>query len=644
MTTKRKLNVFVTIILALVGFVIFPIASVHATCPADIFAYWPLDEVTPGAYEDFIKGNDGAGSNSPAAATGRVSGAQSFDSTNSEQIEVLADNSFDWQADESFSIEVWVNTPATNIPAATESKVIVGRGGGSGDSLQWWIGINDEGLPTFILVDSAGNDPGSGNRLIGVGTAPDDSIADGQWHHVVAVRDKAASADGDIILYVDGDEKGRKSFDYAADFSSADAPITIGAIAGTLFFDGLIDEVALYDRALLPDEIIARRDAGLTGTGVCAGAAPFTPFPDDTISLWPLDEVTPGAYADAFDGNDGVGSVNPPDPATGLVSATGTDGAQSFDSTNSEQIEVLADNSFDWQADESFSIEVWVNTPATNIPAAGQSKVIVGRGGGSGDSLQWWIGINDEGLPTFVLLDSAGNDPGPGNRLIGVGTAPADSIADGQWHHVVAVRDKAASADGDIILYVDGDEKGRKTYNYAADFRSVDAPITIGSIAGTLYFDGLIDEVALYDRALDGPEIITHRDAGLGGNSVTSLRPEPLAAAGADQTVVENTPVTLDGSGSSDAGGAIVSFLWEQVGTPPVTLTNAATQTATFTAPSVDAAGAVLTFQLTVTDNDGLTHTDTVDVTVEDSTTTTPPPTTTSGGGGGGGCFINSMF
>ena len=44
-----------------------------------------------------------------------------------------------------------------------------------------------------------------------------------------------------------------------------------------------------------------------------------------------------------------------------------------------------------------------------------------------------------------------------------------------------------------------------------------------------------------------------------------------------------------------------------------VTLTDAtATATATFTAPDVAAAGETLTFKLTVTDDDGLTDSDTV--------------------------------
>jgi hypothetical protein len=94
----------------------------------------------------------------------------------------------------------------------------------------------------------------------------------------------------------------------------------------------------------------------------------------------------------------------------------------------------------------------------------------------------------------------------------------------------------------------------------------------------------------------------------------------PEADADDTQTVTEAATVTLDGSNSSDPNGTIGSYLWEQLpGGSLVQLNNAATDTATFTAPVVAAAGETLTFQLTVTNNDGLVSSDTVDVFVVDS-------------------------
>ena len=89
----------------------------------------------------------------------------------------------------------------------------------------------------------------------------------------------------------------------------------------------------------------------------------------------------------------------------------------------------------------------------------------------------------------------------------------------------------------------------------------------------------------------------------------------PVADAGADQSVKEGVTVNLDGSGSSDSDGTIATYAWTQIGTPSVTLTGADTATPSFTAPTV-AANTTLTFQLEVTDNDGQSDTDTVQITV----------------------------
>lgn len=105
----------------------------------------------------------------------------------------------------------------------------------------------------------------------------------------------------------------------------------------------------------------------------------------------------------------------------------------------------------------------------------------------------------------------------------------------------------------------------------------------------------------------------------------------PTANAGADQTVTEGATVTVNGTGT-DSDGSIASYRWQQLSGPSVALANSAAASTTFTAPSVDSDSS-LTLQLTVTDNLGQSASDTVTITVRNST---PPP---SSGGGGGGCL-----
>ncbi len=605
----------------LLSLTFLPAISTYAICPDDIFAYWKLDEPTPsgpnGTYADFVKGNAGTGGVNPTAATGIINGAQAFNGTDT-RINVPADNSFNWQSNESFSIEFWMKTDGI---APAEDQAIIGRDDVPATGLNWWVGIhNTDGLVSFILRETNG----SGGILSGVGTI---SLSDGIWHHVVAVRDNSTA---DNIIYVDGIEQGRVNHTYGAGFGSATAALNIGWLLSNSvsYFDGLIDEIALYDRALSAAEIQEHRDAGLAGDDYCSGVASFVPFPDDTISLWQLDEPTPktaiGTYEDAFNGNTATGNVNPTATA-GIVN-----GAQAFNRANATQINVPADNSFDWQSNESFSVEFWVKID-TGTPSTDQ--VIVGRNDLPTTGLNWWIGVEGvDGTPgnvSFILRETNGF----GRELSGVGNI---SLADGAWHHVVAVRDESTD---DNVIYVDGIEQGRVNHNYVTKFGSATAELNIGWLdTGTgFHFDGLIDEVALYDRALSQVEIQEHHDAGRLGNGIDTLRPEPIADAGTDQTVTEATLVTLDGSNSSDADGAIVSHLWEQTGGVAVTLTTVPPDKATFAAPDVAAAGETLTFQLTVTDEDGQSSMDTISVNDSDSTGG-------GGGGGGGGCFITTGF
>lgn len=98
----------------------------------------------------------------------------------------------------------------------------------------------------------------------------------------------------------------------------------------------------------------------------------------------------------------------------------------------------------------------------------------------------------------------------------------------------------------------------------------------------------------------------------------------PVANAGPDQSVRTNGAITLNGAGSSDSDGSIASFSWVQTAGSTVILSGADTASPSFTAPG---AAQTLTFQLTVTDNEGATGVDTVNVTVRANS-------------GGGGCVL----
>ncbi len=97
--------------------------------------------------------------------------------------------------------------------------------------------------------------------------------------------------------------------------------------------------------------------------------------------------------------------------------------------------------------------------------------------------------------------------------------------------------------------------------------------------------------------------------------SVTYVNSPPVADAGPDLIVLERSTVTLAGSGE-DSDGTIASYQWGLNFGPPITLVDADTATARFTAPKWSSLTADFTIILTVTDDLGATASDEVKITI----------------------------
>lgn len=91
----------------------------------------------------------------------------------------------------------------------------------------------------------------------------------------------------------------------------------------------------------------------------------------------------------------------------------------------------------------------------------------------------------------------------------------------------------------------------------------------------------------------------------------------PVADAGGDSTVYQGQPFRLDGSGSFDPDGGTVSYRWLQTGGKAVGGSDLASMSPEVIAPFVAPAGEELRFRLTVTDDGGLSATDSVNIKVE---------------------------
>ena len=324
------------------------------------------------------------------------------------------------------------------------------------------------------------------------------------WQHVAAVFIPGTG----VRFYKNGQEVATLSIDFedSPNDNGGDANVTIGqnpAFGGTEFFDGLIDEVTVYGRPLSAAEILAVYLAGsqgkcqndADGDGVldpddgCPGTPQGTlvnaagcpdgqcmPPPTNMVSWWPGD----GTPDDIQGSNHGVLIGN-------LGFAPGQVGqAFSFDGVD-DYVELPA--SFPNVVDFTFS--AWVHWSGG---AAFQR--IFDFGQGFTNSPYMFLTPRD----SSDQLRFAITNNGPGSEThLKTALLPA-----GQWVHV------AVTLEGDTgRLWVNGELKDTQTITLNPS-DVVGANTWLGrsqNHTADPLFDGLLDEVTVYDRALSAAEI-----------------------------------------------------------------------------------------------------------------------------------------
>ncbi|MBU1171017.1 MAG: right-handed parallel beta-helix repeat-containing protein [Proteobacteria bacterium] len=156
-------------------------------------------------------------------------------------------------------------------------------------------------------------------------------------------------------------------------------------------------------------------------------------------------------------------------------------------------------------------------------------------------------------------------------------------------------------------------------------WEQINGPVVTLSDAESIYPDFTVPDV-IEDESFVFQLTVTNMDGLVSVDTVTVNtgweNQKPVADAGIDQDVSDGAQVILDASSSFDADDGIVTWAFLQTSGTPVTLTTSnETKQARFTAPAVTGpVDEVLIFQVTVTDTGGLSDSDTVLVTVSDST------------------------
>jgi len=198
-----------------------------------IVAYWKLNETAGAVAED----------DSPNGYDGTL-----MNMDDSDWVEGVYGNALDFDGlDDYVKISGYkgVTGTASRTCAAwikTDSGDEILSWGGDGTGEKWTFRVQSGGL---IRLEVSGG-------AIGGSTI----VNDGFWHHVAAVFLNDGTPDvSDVKLYVDGIEESTTSAGQAINTAGVyDVKIGIFGSSGR-YFNGLIDDVRIYDRALSQDEI-----------------------------------------------------------------------------------------------------------------------------------------------------------------------------------------------------------------------------------------------------------------------------------------------------------------------------------------------------------------------------------------------------
>jgi len=272
----------------------------------------------------------------------------------------------------------------------------------------------------------------------------------------------------------------------------------IGSEQGNNFFKGRIDEVEIFERALSANEISSIFMADHFGKCKCV-----TP-PDNMVDWWPFDETT-GSAAQDISGFNNVGTyVNGPTPSAGMVA-----GALCLDGVN-DYVEVADHPEINFFGDcfadaaEDFSIDAWVRT----TQSSGLAVILDKRTNVNQVPVGYHLFLSGGRLGFQMAVAS-----GFANFI-----APTSSpnVANGSWNLVTVAVHRCRFAEG--RLYVNGTLV--LTFNPLSGELSNTAKLNIGRRDPALvasYFNGCIDELEIFKRALTGNEVQAIFNAGSSG-------------------------------------------------------------------------------------------------------------------------------
>ncbi len=213
--------------------------------PSGMISWWPAD----GDASDLVASNHGTLQNGATFAPGMVDQAFSFDGVD----DYVSTDDVDLPS--TFTIDAWIY-PNTL------------------DGVQYILSKDDDFLRSYYFCfDNGGKLVGSVKNTAGEFTqyrTTDIVLSIGQWQHVVMTYDGSLGDDQKMGFYVNGQNVAAthiSSYDHGGTPENNDLIVKLGIYGnGTGSpFNGLIDEVEVFNRVLAAGEIAALSNAGSAG-------------------------------------------------------------------------------------------------------------------------------------------------------------------------------------------------------------------------------------------------------------------------------------------------------------------------------------------------------------------------------------------
>jgi hypothetical protein len=523
---------------------------------------------------DSVDGNDGDLENGATFAPGKAGMAFSFDGAD-DQVTIPHDRSLNPRVQ--MTISAWINTSSLGHgrPIA-QMRTTQGYGGYTFETTGYPYGP-DLGLQWVIFIN--------GNAK--VMQTPAGVLQIGMWHHAVATFDGTT-----MRIFVDGVEQAATIFPGVIDVAppgddGADPPFVIGrnVVIQSFAFHGLIDELAIYGRALTGEQIRALFESGGIpdvdsdddGVADASDNCPAVANPDQIDS----DGDGTGNACDIDDDNDSVLDSTDNCPLVTNAEQTDTDGDGLGDRCDpDDDNDGTPDGPIAWWRAENDALDsaganhgTLLNGTTFGAGVAGQAFNFDGIDDAvttplvtsytNGVTFDLWVRTTDDAGILMSGGGGASTDRGmglfiePGGWLLLLGTKGINGdpnfvlegpvIADGAFHHIAATWTGDITPDG-VKLYVDGELVATGTAETAVATDSL--PMEFGGHTTHAHFrlNGLIDEVEVYDRALspDEAEGLFDRHFDSDGDGVPNAGDNCTAVTNPDQADV-------DGDGSGDA-------------------------------------------------------------------------------------------